>query len=242
MIYVAKFRMDSAMKHMSERLRVAREEAGFPSATKAAEALGVSASTYRAHENGQNEYGVSEANAYARKFNVSPIWLMFGAGDKMKDQESPQPEYDGSPVAEIDVRAGMGGGGVPEIVNAQRGKFTVSADAIRARWILPDWFIVSLGVEPKNLFILPAQGDSMEPTISDGDLILINSAHRTPSPDGIYAILDDFGGVVLKRLEVFRKNGGHALRIISDNKSHTVQERGIDEVAVLGSYLRRITR
>ena len=66
------------MAELGERLRKARVAAGFQSASKAATALGVAVSTYSAHENGQNEYGPREAAVYARKFKVTPEWLLLG--------------------------------------------------------------------------------------------------------------------------------------------------------------------
>ncbi len=65
---------------MSVRLKAARKDAGYKSATAAAEALGVAASTYRAHENGQNQFNVEEAKQYARRYKVSATWLLFGGG------------------------------------------------------------------------------------------------------------------------------------------------------------------
>ncbi|RVL19868.1 helix-turn-helix transcriptional regulator, partial [Sinorhizobium meliloti] len=42
------------MSERAERLREARVKAGYRFASDAANALGIVASTYRAHENGQN--------------------------------------------------------------------------------------------------------------------------------------------------------------------------------------------
>lgn len=62
----------------SDRLRQARRLAGFDSATKAAVSLDVSASTYTAHENGQNAFTIEQGEAYARAFGVNATWLFFG--------------------------------------------------------------------------------------------------------------------------------------------------------------------
>lgn len=67
-------------KTMGERLKAAREAANYPSATKAAEALGIGLSTYRAHENGQNEFGPEIADRYARKFGTTAGYLLTGEG------------------------------------------------------------------------------------------------------------------------------------------------------------------
>lgn len=72
--------MLAGMKTMGERLRAAREHAGYSSASKAAEALGVTPSSYRAHENGQNEFGPDMAERYGRKFGTTAAYLLTGEG------------------------------------------------------------------------------------------------------------------------------------------------------------------
>lgn len=73
------------MKHkiniqMSQRLRNARLQAGFVSATQAILHYSFRGSTYRAHENGQNRFNIEYAKYYAKAFNVSPSWLLIGEG------------------------------------------------------------------------------------------------------------------------------------------------------------------
>lgn len=63
---------------MGDRLKRARIAADFRSATKGAERVGVAASTYRAHENGQNEFGSDDAEVYGRAFGVRAGWLLTG--------------------------------------------------------------------------------------------------------------------------------------------------------------------
>ena len=66
------------MSTKADRLRESRISAGFKSTLAAAERLGVSASTYRAHENGQNDFNDEQAQRYAKAFRVTPAYLMFG--------------------------------------------------------------------------------------------------------------------------------------------------------------------
>lgn len=65
----------------NQRLRQARELAGFETAVEAADALGVPRSTYIGHENGHRGFPASRAPQYARKFKVSEEWLLFGKGN-----------------------------------------------------------------------------------------------------------------------------------------------------------------
>ncbi|WP_157218697.1 helix-turn-helix domain-containing protein [Flavisphingomonas formosensis] len=64
------------MEKPFERLRQARIEAGFKSASAAARKFGWGDATYRHHENGTRAYGIDQAQMYGEAFGVSPIWLL----------------------------------------------------------------------------------------------------------------------------------------------------------------------
>ncbi|MDE0242777.1 MAG: helix-turn-helix transcriptional regulator [bacterium] len=61
-----------------ERLRQAREHAGHTSATAAAEALGVTPSTYLGHENGSRGIRPVTAERYARGLGCDASWILYG--------------------------------------------------------------------------------------------------------------------------------------------------------------------
>ncbi len=64
--------------NMNERLRNARIAAGFASATDAIDYCKWKGSTYRAHENGQNNFNVEYATRYGKAYGVSASWLLLG--------------------------------------------------------------------------------------------------------------------------------------------------------------------
>ena len=64
--------------NMNERLRNARIAAGFASATDAIDYCKWKGSTYRAHENGQNNFNVEYATKYGKAYGVSASWLLLG--------------------------------------------------------------------------------------------------------------------------------------------------------------------
>jgi len=78
-----------------ERLRTAREKR-FKSARLAAKAIGVAVSTYGAHERAQSpggrDYGPEDAKKYARRFGVTPEWLLTGREPFSVGQEPPPPK------------------------------------------------------------------------------------------------------------------------------------------------------
>ena len=68
-------------KTMNERLKEARQKAGYRTATAAIDACGWNSSTYRAHENGQNGFKANDAKLYGQAYRVSPSWLLLGEGE-----------------------------------------------------------------------------------------------------------------------------------------------------------------
>ena len=76
------------MKKMNDRLRDARMSAGFMTATQAIDRFGWKGSTYRAHENGQNGFGVEDAQAYAKAYGVTTSWLLIGNSDVSQEIHS----------------------------------------------------------------------------------------------------------------------------------------------------------
>ena len=70
--------MKKSSSTMNDRLRDARITAGFVSATDAIDYCGWKSSTYRAHENGQNNFKIEDASRYSKAYGVSTAWLLIG--------------------------------------------------------------------------------------------------------------------------------------------------------------------
>jgi hypothetical protein len=64
---------------MNDRLKNARKAAGFPTATSAIDHFNWKPSSYRAHENGQNNFKVDDAVKYGKAYGVTAAWLLIGA-------------------------------------------------------------------------------------------------------------------------------------------------------------------
>lgn len=74
-----------------ERLRRARERAGFRSATQAAKRFGWKVTTYMSHENGQTDVPPKRAPVYARAFKIpgGAPYLLYG-DSKPRDPAPPK--------------------------------------------------------------------------------------------------------------------------------------------------------
>jgi phage repressor protein C with HTH and peptisase S24 domain len=146
-------------------------------------------------------------------------------------------------IDEVDVHAGMGGGGISIIENTTENGFQFASEAIRDHWRLPDYVLNRFNARPPHIKAFQADGDSMLPTIVGGDVVFADTRHRVPSPPGIYVLADQFGGVVVKRLEVISRPSEDPVqvRIISDNPRHSPQELTLDEINIIGKYVGRFT-
>lgn len=84
--------LDDMASTRGERLRQARL-ALFSSSRAAAKALGIPVATFNAHERaeqpGGRDYGIEDAQRYARRFKVKPEWLMMGGPQPNFEAEAP---------------------------------------------------------------------------------------------------------------------------------------------------------
>lgn len=80
-----------------------------------------------------------------------------------------------------------------------------------ARSILSD-----LGVKSSNARFLVARGDSMEPTIADGAIVLVDIAYTRPKIEGVYVLLDG-DNVRIKRIG---RGFDGRIELISDNEKY----------------------
>jgi transcriptional regulator with XRE-family HTH domain len=139
-------------------------------------------------------------------------------------------------VPELDLRAGMGGGGVAAREVRKDGNH---ADPIKSEgWQFPASFVRDqLHTAAPHLLVLDTNGDSMAPTILSGERVVVDTGHKTPTPDGLYAIRDTFGSIVVKRLQVMRSTRPTRVKIISDNSNHSNEETPLNDLEVVGKVL-----
>jgi transcriptional regulator with XRE-family HTH domain len=139
-------------------------------------------------------------------------------------------------IPELDTRAGLGGGGLPAREVRKDGRH---ADPLKAEgWVFPDSFVrEQLHTYTGRLLVIETNGDSMAPTVMSGERVVIDTGHRTPTPDGLYAIRDTFESIVVKRLQVLRATRPARVKIISDNPNHPSEEMPLVELEVVGKVL-----
>lgn len=108
-----------------------------------------------------------------------------------------------------------------------------SEDVI-GKWIMPlQDFKRLTQTSPDRVKQMQVSGDSMQPTINDGDFILADTSRNVFDVDGIY-LIRMINGLVVKRLQA----GLNAISIISDNPNYKPIEASIGEVKIIGKVIK----
>jgi phage repressor protein C with HTH and peptisase S24 domain len=179
----------------------------------------------------------------AWKTNISLSWLLTGKGasrikDRSEDLQSavlfsyPQT---GEPdeiyrvqregytlVPRCKIHDGSGSG---EVFHSNQ---LVDHLAFKSSWISRE-----MELDPKALVLVSVQGDSMVPTLSEGDLLLLDKRERQVRNDGIYVLRRD-GDLIVKRLQ---RGFDGSIMIKSDNPAYEtqiIQEDQIEQLAIIG--------
>ena len=104
-------------------------------------------------------------------------------------------------VRRLDVAASAGPGGLAE------------EDRLLGGELFDPRLLASLGVREGQSAVLRAQGDSMTPTIQDGDRMLIDERDRSPGARGGIYVLRLDGALMVKRVA----KTGDGIAVTSDN-------------------------
>lgn len=93
------------------------------------------------------------------------------------------------------------------------------------------WARKRLGERLDRIRALPVKGDSMSPTINDGDLAFVDTGCNHFEGEGIYVLVFNHA-LLIKRLTV--DFSARRIKVVSDNKQHESQLAGEDELTICG--------
>ena len=194
-------------------------------------------------ENGQIRLRLDHLKPFAAHLGYTPeqmlLWGRFpGTETHNSAANDPHRKDLGSAplreVPELDSRGSTDGAGKRNV--RKDGRHT---DPLKSeRWVFPDSFVrEQLHTSAERLVVIETEGDSMAPTIASGERVIVDADHRKPSPDGLYAIRDPFGSVIVRRLHVLRASRPTRVKVISDNPSHPSEETPLDEIDFFGKVV-----
>lgn len=108
-------------------------------------------------------------------------------------------------------------------------------------WVFEEqWLRALSSVSPDRLAVVKVDGDSMMPTLHNGDLVLVDRTRTRPNREGIYALqVGDIAWV--KRVSVNLKT--QKIRVLSDNPLVPKQpEMNEDELIIIGRVIALVAR
>jgi phage repressor protein C with HTH and peptisase S24 domain len=213
----------------------------WPSADRLAKATGVSPSAFRKWLKGVAEPSRDRLVAIAEAAGVNVSWLAQGEGtapDAMSLAARAHAPYSATDLARNQniaqflvlpkrQEAAAAGSGHP-ITNSP-------TEFIGFRH---DWLRTTFDRAPADLILEIAIGESMEPNIRDGDLLLVDTTDQTFRGFGIY-VIEAHGERLVKRVQ--RKFDG-SLILISDNavyQPELIPAELANEVHVVGRVIWR---
>ncbi|MBK5949136.1 hypothetical protein CH339_21645 [Rhodobium orientis] len=184
---------------MAERLRAARAEAGLRSARAAALKLGLSPSTYAAHENGQNAFGPEVARRYAKAFGVTAAWLLTGETEPLEKKGTAAP----SPTSVVGEIA--------------RGVWIEEAAEHRPSAFLP---VIDDGAEPGALVAYRLRDGSLGHLSPEGAFLVCRALDPdTSAKDGDLVVVERLRkaqGIVERTARRVRRTGGRTELVDAD--------------------------
>jgi transcriptional regulator with XRE-family HTH domain len=200
---------------------------------------GVSKQQLSRLENGLIRLRLDHLKPFAPHLDYSPEQILLWGrlpGTEMPDSgQRPAPEPAIRGVPELDTRASTGS--ITGKRNLRKeGRHT--DHVLPEQWGFPATFIHEvLHSSAERLLVVQCEGDSMSPTIASGERVIIDAEHKTPSPDGLYAIRDALDSVVIRRLHLPRSSKPAIVRVISDNPKNPSEETLLGDLDVVGKVL-----
>ena len=209
---------------LADRVKARSQQLGL-TAAQVAEIAGVNRSFIYDIIRGKSENpNLQRLDQIASALKVERNWLLHGLGEV--EGESPileNPDFAFVAVPYVNVRPSMGGG----------NNVDMEPDYGRPYHFQKSWIKQGLKTDPSNLRIMHVEGDSMTPTLNSGDVVLVDTSRRMPTPPGIF-VLHDGMGLVAKRLEHIPNSDPPQVRIVSDNAHYSPYERLVDEMNIVG--------
>lgn len=224
--FIAKNRSAYNLSTMTMGARIASLlEQQDMSQSELARRVGIAQPTISALIHGNNA-GSKHLHKIAAVLGTTPGYLSGDTDDPSEDAVSlPSPElfaeqFNLALIPELELGYSMGGGSI--------------FDDFRHTGIVPfqrDWLRGMMRGNFEDLFVARGEGDSMQPTLLDGDIVLIDTAQKDiRQQDRIWALAyGDLG--MIKRV---RRLSGGTYSIMSDNPAVAPFTAVDDEMYVIG--------
>jgi phage repressor protein C with HTH and peptisase S24 domain len=190
------------------------------------------------YENDEREPGREIIKKIAEVTQVRPEWLIFESGsmlfseDETREHMLDEMYYESkhqmstwfSFVPRTNLTAGLG------------RQVTIESEQIVDNMAFRNAWLAKRNLDSTKLCLITCIGDSMTPTISDGDLALVDLRKDQRFTDGIYAMYLD-GGISIKRIKM---RMDRSIEIASDNPSYSSESYSIEAARELITVIGRV--
>jgi phage repressor protein C with HTH and peptisase S24 domain len=218
------------MNTTGARIRQARDKIGL-SQVALAKAVGVSNATISNWESDNHALKADNASKLASVLRVSVNHLLYGDKDEVELGEGFDVWDDGTPLDDDeievpffkDIRLAAGIGEIAPVDDYTRRKLRFSRRTLK-----------NFGITPECVTTATVQGTSMEPNISDGATIGIDTGDKIVKSGKIYAFRQN--DMLRVKLLYHTPQGG--LRIVSYNKEEypeeTLSPEAMEDIHIIG--------
>lgn len=231
------------------RIRRLRLDEGIASAAELARLADMPEATLRAYESDRRPLTPRAARALARPLGVTWQVLLFGEGGsdaattEALDQASARLGQRISRRARLGAEVIMMAGDSWVLVPvhdaraaAGPAKKPAHNQVVHRIAFREEWVASMTAAAVGQLGAITVAGDSMEPTLRQGDLVLVDSSQNRPQQqDGVYVIRTE-GGLQVKRLQA--EVAGGLVTMLSDNKAYEPQRHlKPEDIQVVGRVI-----
>lgn len=236
------------MKNLEERVAwaidVIKEEKSLGkgvSDSDLAKKLGVNEKTLATYRKGQGSLKGGLLEKLVSIYNFNPSWILRGEGEPFPGARTKYPEVCGPEESAFKVNESRSEYDTGELVFVSQFRSPISAgmglvpdDNIEMRVAFRRDWLRRKG-DPHNMSLIKISGDSMEPTLLAGDLVLVNHSRDYLDPQGgIYAIAIN-NSIMVKRIQPDLH--ARKVKIISDNRKYSPMEVDLDQIKINGKVI-----
>jgi len=179
----------------------------------------------------QRSVGSEFLGALSEKMGVSATWVLTGIGPMLLDAQQPEHSNFHMPLMAGDF--------------AQVPRYAVEASAGPGLWVDDEetsgyyafnrkW-LARRGLSPNNLAVIAVRGDSMEPKLRSGDLILIDRS-QTDIADGLAYVIRIDNDLLVKSVQ---RTGAGRVALLSANTFYPPREM---DISALGAQIEVVGR
>ncbi len=216
------------MSKIGENIQKIRKKVGKTTADFA-DIFDCSQRTYQGYERDERSFPHDLILKISQKYNANLDFIYTGEGNIFKG-ENEDNCYNLPVRGDVETSCGYG----VEVYNeTQTSSFSVSRK-----------FINDMGINPASSEIIFARGDSMEPTIKQGDSLLVDTSKKEVYDGTLYCINLN-GQLYAKRLQKISQN---SIAVISDNLKYKIVEidltKETDRLEIIGEikWIGRIAK